>query len=242
MYKTEIPYSIEELIEGIEGVIKANNLKSAYIRPIIYRGVGSLGLNPRVCPVEVSLSAWEWGAYLGKEGNENGIRAQISSWRRPAPDTLPALAKAGGMYLSSQLIKMEALDNGFAEGIALDYFGNLSEGSGENIFIVKDQTLYTPTAASSLLAGITRDTVMYLAKELQYEIKEQVVPREFLYIADEVFLTGTAAEVTPVVEIDHMKIDSGKRGAITKSIQDSYLDLVTGNYPKAVAEWLHIVK
>ncbi len=241
IYKTEIPYSVEELTEATNQVIKENKLKSAYIRPLAYRGRNVLGVEPRKCPVDVAIAAWEWGAYLGEEGIENGIRVQVSSWRRMAPNTIPALAKAGGNYLSSQLIKMEAIDNGFEEGIALDYNGNISEGSGENIFVIKNGILYTPPLASSSLAGITRDTIIYLAKEMNYQIEEKVLPREFLYTADEIFLTGTAAEVTPVAEVDHLKVGNGKRGSITKQIQEAYTDAVTGKGSKS-EEWLYYIQ
>lgn len=240
IYKTEIPYSIEELTVAVEQVIKENNLKSAYIRPLAYRGKNVLGIEPRKCPVDVAVAAWEWGAYLGEEGIEKGIRAQVSSWRRMAPNTIPALAKAGGNYLSSQLIKMEAIDNGFDEGIALDYDGNISEGSGANIFLIKNSILYTPPLASSSLAGITRDTIIHLAKEMNYQIEEKVLPREFLYTADEIFLTGTAAEITPVAEVDHLKVGSGTTGEITKTIQTAYADLVRGTGSKT-EEWLHYI-
>lgn len=240
IYKTEIPYSIEELTVAVEQVIKENNLKSAYIRPLAYRGKNVLGIEPRKCPVDVAVAAWEWGAYLGEEGIEKGIRAQVSSWRRMAPNTIPALAKAGGNYLSSQLIKMEAIDNGFDEGIALDYDGNISEGSGANIFLIKNSILYTPPLASSSLAGITRDTIIHLAKEMNYQIEEKVLPREFLYTADEIFLTGTAAEITPVAEVDHLKVGSGTTGEITKAIQTAYADLVRGTGSKT-EEWLHYI-
>ncbi len=240
IYRTEVPFSKEEVKQAIFDVIKANELKSAYIRPLIYRGYGKLGVNPTMSPVEVVVAAWFWGAYLGEEAINNGINAMTSSWRRLAPNTMPTLAKAGGNYLSSQLIKMEALENGYDEGIALDYSGVVSEGSGENLFLIKDRVIYTPTLASSALLGITRNTILEIAKELGFEIKEQAIPREMLYIADEIFLTGTAAEVTPVASIDKIKIGNGEK-PMTKAIQSFYFDLVKGK--KTIKkEWLTIVK
>ncbi len=240
IYRTEVPFSKEEVKQAIFDVIKANELKSAYIRPLIYRGYGKLGVNPTTCPVEVMVAAWFWGAYLGEDAINNGINAMTSSWRRLAPNTMPTLAKAGGNYLSSQLIKMEALENGYDEGIALDYSGVVSEGSGENLFLVKDKIIYTPTLASSALLGITRNTILEIAKVLGYEIKEQAIPREMLYIADEIFLTGTAAEVTPVASIDKIQIGNGEK-PISKAIQAYYFDLVKGE--KTIKkEWLTIVK
>lgn len=241
IYRTEVPYTKEEIKEAIFEVMKANELKSAYIRPLIYRGYNKLGVNPTTCPVDVMVAAWFWGAYLGEDAISNGINAMTSSWRRLAPDTMPSLAKAGGNYLSSQLIKMEALENGYDEGIALDYSGLVSEGSGENLFLVKDKVIYTPTLASSALLGITRDTIIAIAKDLGYEVKEQSIPREFLYIADEVFLTGTAAEVTPVASIDKIQIGETSDKPITKEIQAYYFDVVQG---KRILkkEWLTYVK
>ena len=241
IYRTEVPYSKEEVKEAIFEVMKANELKSAYIRPLVYRGYNKLGVNPTTCPVDVMVAAWFWGAYLGEEAISNGINAMTSSWRRLAPDTMPSLAKAGGNYLSSQLIKMEALENGYDEGIALDYSGLVSEGSGENLFLVKDKVIYTPTLASSALLGITRDTIIAIAKDLGYEIKEQSIPREFLYIADEVFLTGTAAEVTPVASIDKIKIGENADKPVTKEIQAYYFDVVKGKRTLK-KEWLTYVK
>jgi len=241
MYKTEIPFTLEELKQAVVATVKKNNLvNGCYIRPLVYRGRAALGVEPRSCPVEVVVAAWEWGAYLGEEALENGISCQVSSWRRLAPDTMPALAKAAGNYLSSQLIKMEAIDNGYDEGIALDYHGNVSEGSGENLFAVKDGVIYTPPMASSSLFGITRNSIMTLAVELGYTIKEEAMPREFLYSADEVFLTGTAAEVTPVGSIDRIQIGSGKRGPIAKTLQDAFFNAATGE-DTSKADWLYYV-
>ncbi|MDN5304946.1 MAG: branched-chain amino acid aminotransferase [Fusobacteriaceae bacterium] len=240
IYRTEVPYSKEEVKQAIIDTMKANNLKAGYIRPLIYRGYNVMGVNPTKCPVEVMIAVWPWGAYLGEEALRNGIKAQISSWRRLAPNTMPTMAKAGGNYLSSQLIKMEALENGYDEGIALDYSGNVSEGSGENLFAILDGVIYTPPIGSSALVGITRDTIIKIAKKLGYEVREQAIPREFLYIADEVFLTGTAAEVTPVDTIDNIKVGKGEK-TITHLIQDEYFKVVKGEviYDE---KWLTYVK
>lgn len=241
IYKMEVPYTKSEFIKGVLDTIKINKLEAGYIRPLIFRGYNQLGVNPTCNPVEAIIAAWKWGAYLGEEGLKNGIKVCVSSWRRPAPNTLPALAKASGNYLSSQLIKMEALDMGFEEGLALDYFGNISEGSGENIFLVKNGELLTPPMASSSLAGITRDVVVKIAKDLGLVVKYETLPREFLYLADEIFLTGTAAEITPVSSVDNIKVGCGSRGEITKKIQEEFFKIVEGENEK-YREWLTIVE
>ena len=229
IYRTEIPYTHEEVEQAIIDTVKANNLEQGYIRPIAYRGYFELGVNPTRCPVDLAIAAWSWGAYLGEEALEKGIKVQVSSWRRPALNTLPSLAKAGGNYLSSQLIKMEALANGFEEGIALDYLGNISEGSGENLFVVINNQLITPNLSSSALGGITKDTVITLAKELGYEVIEKSIPRELLYTCDELFLTGTAAEITPVYSVDHINVGNGTK-TVTKAIQKEFFKLVQGTH------------
>ncbi len=206
IYKMRVPYSQKEIDEAIILTLKENNLNSAYIRPLVYRGYKELGLNPSNCPVNVMIAAWEWGTYLGKEGLEKGISACISSWNRPAANTLPALSKASGNYLSSQLIKMEALDNGFEEGIALDVHGYISEGAGENVFVIKDGVIYTTPYSESILPGITRHSIMTLAEKHGIKVIERKMPREFLYLADEIFLVGTAAEVTPVTMLDNRPV------------------------------------
>ena len=220
---------MEEIEQAIIETVKANELEQGYIRPIAYRGYFELGVNPKRCPVDVAIAAWAWGTYLGEEALNNGIKVQVSTWRRPALDTLPSLAKAGGNYLSSQLIKLEALENGYEEGIALDYLGNVSEGSGENLFVVLNGKLITPNLSSSALAGITKDTVIQLAKKLGYEVVEQTIPRELLYTCDELFLTGTAAEVTPVYSVDNIKVGNGDK-IITKAIQKEFFNLVQGKH------------
>lgn len=226
MYRIEVPYTQDEFNRAIIQTIKANNLKSCYIRPIVYRGYGSLGVDPFPNPVDCAILVWEWGTYLGEDALENGVDVCVSTWRRMAPDTFPALAKSGAHYMNSQLIKMEALINGFEEGIALNSRGHVSEGSGENIFVVRDDYLLTPPLASSVLPGITRNCIRYIAKDLGIPLYEQTIPRELLYIADEVFFTGSAAEITPIRSIDKITIGSGKRGPITKKLQDVFFGYI----------------
>ncbi len=226
IYKIDIPYTQEEVEEAILETLRVNELGACYIRPIVFRGYGELGVNPLGCPVNVVIAAWEWGSYLGEEGMANGVDIGVSSWRKPAPDTFPALAKCGANYMNSQLAKLEAIDNGFDEAIMLDYEGHVSEGSGENIFLVEGEKLFTPSMSSSNLKGITRDSVMTIARDLGYEVVEEVISRERLYAADEVFFTGTAAEVTPIRSIDHRQIGIGKRGPISEQLQTAFFDIV----------------
>ena len=226
IYKIDIPFTQEEIEEAILETVRVNDLDGCYIRPIVFRGYGELGVNPLKCPVNVVIAAWEWGSYLGEEGMANGVDIGISSWRKPAPDTFPALAKCGANYMNSQLAKLEAIDNGYDEAIMLDYEGHVSEGSGENIFLVEGEKLFTPAMSSSNLKGITRDTIMTLARDLGYEVVEEIISRERLYSADEVFFTGTAAEVTPIRSIDHRTIGAGKRGPISEKLQTTFFDVV----------------
>ena len=226
IYKIDIPFTQEEVEEAILETLRVNDLGACYIRPIVFRGYGELGVNPLGCPVNVVIAAWEWGSYLGEEGMANGVDIGVSSWRKPAPDTFPALAKCGANYMNSQLAKLEAIDNGFDEAIMLDYEGHVSEGSGENIFLVENGKLFTPSMSSSNLKGITRDSVMTIARDLGYEVVEEVISRERLYSADEVFFTGTAAEVTPIRSIDHRTIGIGKRGPISEELQSAFFDIV----------------
>ncbi|WP_296859304.1 branched-chain amino acid transaminase [uncultured Methanobrevibacter sp.] len=226
VYKIEIPYTNEEIENAILDVVRENELDGCYIRPIVFRGYGELGVNPLNCPVNVVIAAWEWGSYLGEEGMANGVDIGVSSWRKPAPDTFPTLAKCGANYMNSQLAKIEAIENGFDEAIMLDYEGHVSEGSGENIFLVEGEKLYTPSMASSNLKGITRDSIMTLANDLGYEVVEETISRERLYFADEVFFTGTAAEVTPIRSIDRKTIGIGKRGPIAEKLQKTFFDIV----------------
>lgn len=230
IYRIAIPYEPLTLIEMCKKVILANELmKGAYIRPIVFRGLGNVGLVPKENdPIDVSIVAWEWGPYLGANALEEGVDVCVSSWQRVAPNTLPALAKAGGNYLSSQLISAEAKRLGFAEGIALDTNGMVSEGAGENLFIIRDKQIYTPPSASSILTGITRDTVMKLASQLNLKVREELIPREMLYLADEIFFSGTAVEITPIRSVDKIKIGQGHRGPITKQLQDIFFGLFNG--------------
>lgn len=208
--------------------VKVNQFEDCYIRPVIFRGLGEFGVNPFKSPIETYIVTWHWGKYLGPEALEQGVDVQISSWHRFSPDTLPALAKAGANYMNSQLIKMEAVENGYVEGIALDSSGHVSEGSGENIFVVKDGKIYTPPLASSILPGITRWSVIQLCKDMGLDLHEEMIPREMLYIADEVFFTGTAAEITPIRSIDKIQIGAGHRGPITQKLQDEYFGIISG--------------
>jgi branched-chain amino acid aminotransferase len=226
IYRIEIPYSETEIKDAIISTIKANNHKACYVRPLVFRGQGALGVNPHRASIEVAIATWEWGTYLGEDVLENGVDVKVSSWHRLAPNTLPSWAKAGGNYMNSQLIKMEALSDGYAEGLALDHNGYVAEGSGENIFVVRHNIIYTPLAAQSILPGFTRHAVMHIAKELGYEVRETLIPREALYIADEIFLTGTAAEITPVRSIDRIPIGNEKRGPLTEALQHEYLKIV----------------
>ena len=230
IYRMPIPYEFDELVAVCKEVVAANELMNgAYIRPIAFRGLGEVGLAPKPeHPVDVVVAAWEWGAYLGAEGLENGVDVCISSWQRVAPNTVPALAKAGGNYLSSQLISTEAKRLGFTEGIALSTDGTVSEGAGENLFVVRDGVLFTPPSAASILTGITRDSVIRLARGLGMEVREQSIPREMLYLADEMFFTGTAAEVTPIRSVDHIEIGPGRRGPLTEQLQDAFFGLFDG--------------
>jgi len=222
IYRMPLEHSAETLEEACLETIRVNEMESCYIRPIAFRGYHSLGVNPMPCPVETYIVVWEWGKYLGEEALEQGVDVMVSSWNRVAANTLPGIAKAAANYMNAQLIKMEALENGYSEGIALDARGYVSEGSGENIFVVRDGRLMTPPLAASVLPGITRECVMVLARERGYEVVETDIPREILYIADEVFFTGTAAEITPVRSIDKIAVGIGSRGPITEELQTAY--------------------
>jgi len=226
IYRVEIPYSQEEFNQAIIKTIQANKLKECYIRPLVYRGYGTLGVDPFPNPIDCAILVWEWGKYLGEGALENGVDVKVSTWQRMAPNSFPALAKTGANYMNSQLIKMEAKLEGYAEGIALNIRGHISEGSGENIFLVMNGCIHTPPLSSSVLPGITRDSVMTLAKDLGYKVIEETLPREMLYIADEVFLTGSAAEITPIRSIDKIPIGSGKRGPIVKRLQEEFFGII----------------
>ena len=239
IYRTDLPYTRSQMEAAIVETIRANKLKACYIRPIVYRGYGEVGVNPLPCPVEATIAVWEWGKYLGPEALEKGIDVRVSSWQRPAPNTFPTMAKAGGNYLNSQLIKLEALREGYEEAIALDSFGNISEGSGENLFLVKDNVVYTPPLHSAILPGVTRSTVKILAKELGHEVVETTLPREMVYIADELFFCGTAAEITPIRSVDRVNVGDGKPGPVTRRLQRAFFDIVqNGNDDH---DWLYFV-
>lgn len=230
-YRMPLPYSRQQFAEAILETIAANELDACYIRPLAFRGFGHMGVNPLPAPVEVAIAVWDWGKYLGEEGQKVGVDVCVSSWRRASPDTIPALAKATANYISAQLIRMEAVTNGYSEGIALDTHGNLSEGSGENVFIVQDGTLVTPPLAASILPGITRSTIVTLAAEAGIPVREEVVPRGALYACDEMFLTGTAVEVTPVRSVDRIPVGRGEVGPITRRLQNEFFATVTGQIP-----------
>jgi branched-chain amino acid aminotransferase len=231
IYRMDSPYDQQAITDAIIETIKRNGFKACYIRPLIYRGYDSLGVNPFPCPVDVAIMLWEWGAYFTKDAIEEGLDVKISTWARNAPNTMPSMAKSVANYANSQLIKMEAILEGYAEGIALDVDGNLSEGSGQNIFIVRDNVIHTPPVGSSILSGITRDSVVTIARDMGFEVREQVLPREFLYVADEVFFVGTAVEVTPIKSVDKIKVGRGRRGPITEVLQQRFFDIVKGTAP-----------
>ena len=240
VYRMDPPFSLESFCSGAVELVRRNAMEACYIRPIVLRGYGDINVNPFNCPIEVYMACWDWGKYLGVEALEHGVDVCISTWTRMAPNTLPAMAKAVGNYLNSQLVRMEAVVNGYTEGIALDVNGYVSEGSGENIFLYAGGTLVTPPLANSVLPGITRSSLFTLAEDLGIPVKEQLIPREALYIADEVFLCGTASEVTPVRSIDHITIGKGSRGPITKRIQDEFFAIVEGRKPDRHG-WLTLV-
>jgi branched-chain amino acid aminotransferase len=231
IYRMEYALDLAGWQQAVLDTIRANEMKACYIRPIVYRGYEALGVNPFGCPVDAAILLWEWGAYMGKDALEAGCDAKISSWSRMAPNTLPAMAKSSANYANSGLIKMEAITDGYSEGIALDVYGNISEGSGQNIFVVRDGVVYTPALGQSILAGITRDSVITLAKDLGYTVTETVLPRESLYVADEVFFVGTAAEVTPVRSIDKIVVGAGRRGPVTEALQRAFFDVINGEVP-----------
>jgi branched-chain amino acid aminotransferase len=231
VYRMDPGYGFEELNDAVLETIRANEFKSCYIRPLVYRGYSQLGVNPMPCPVDTAIIVWEWGKYLGDDALANGVDVAVSSWTRLAPNTMPALAKATANYANSGLIKMQATVDGYAEGIALDESGVISEGSGQNLFLVRDSIVYTPSLTSSILQGITRDTVLQLTKDLGFELREQPLPREFLYLADEAFFCGTAVEITPIRTIDKIQVGNGKRGPITAALQERFFGIIRGDIP-----------
>jgi branched-chain amino acid aminotransferase len=228
VYRMEIPYSKEEVTQAILDTVEANGHDACYIRPLAYRGVHGFNIDPRACPVEVAIITIEWGRYLGAEAIEQGVDVGVSSWRRMAPNTFPAAAKVGGQYVNSQLIAMEAAQHGYTEGIALDANGFVSEGSGENLFIVINGNLVTPPLASSILEGVTRRCVTRIARDLDYSVREELIPREVLYMADEMFFTGTAAEITPVRSVDGIPIGVDGRGPVTRRLQQQFFGITSG--------------
>jgi branched-chain amino acid aminotransferase len=240
IYRMEPRYTQQQITDAVLELIRVNGFKACYIRPIVYRGYAQLGVDPAPCPIDVAIMLWEWGAYFTKDAIEKGLDVKVSTWARIAPNTLPGMAKSVANYANSQLIKMEAIAEGYAEGIALDTQGNLSEGSGQNVFIVRDGVIHTPPVGSSLLAGITRDSVITIARELGFEVREQVLPREMLYIADEVFFAGTAVEVTPIKSVDRVKVGSGERGPVTAALQQRFFEIVRGDAPDTHG-WLQYV-
>jgi branched-chain amino acid aminotransferase len=231
IYRMEPPYSTTELSDALLETIRVNGFKSCYIRPLIYRGYAQLGVNPMPCPVDVAIVVWEWDTPLGDDALAKGVDVGVSSWTRIAPNTFPALAKSTANYANSGLIKMQATVDGYAEGIALDESGLISEGSGQNLFLVRDNVVYTPSLTSSILQGITRDTVVTLARDLGFEVREQPLPREFLYLSDEAFYCGTAAEITPIRSIDKIAVGNGRRGAVTAALQARFFGIIAGDLP-----------
>jgi len=232
IYRIEnLGFSADQLADAMLELVRVNGLDACYIRPIALRGYGDIGVNGMKNPIDVYIACWEWGKYLGEEALAEGVDVCVSSWTRMAPNTLPALAKAGANYMNSQLIKMEAIANGYSEGIALDASGYVSEGSGENIFVVRDGKIHTPALGASVLPGITRDTILTIAREANIPVVEGIVPRELLYIADEVFFSGTAAEITPIRSIDRIKIGSGRRGPIAERLQKEFFGVINGTAP-----------
>ena len=238
IYLMPVPYSVEQLVEATKELVRVNKLKSSYIRPIIFRGYGEMGLNPLNSPVDVAIATWSWGTYLGEEGMKNGIKAMISSFRRIDPNSLPPAAKATGQYINSILAKLEAIYSNYEEAILLDSRGFVSEGTGENIFVVKNGVIHTPSTAASILEGITRDTVIELARDMGYEVIERDLVRSDLFLADEIFVTGTAAEITPIREVDKREI--GKPGPVTIALQEKFFAAVKGEDAK-YEHWLEYV-
>jgi branched-chain amino acid aminotransferase len=231
IYRMEPTVDQAAMTEAVLDTIRTNAFKACYIRPIIYRGYHALGVNPFPCPVDAAILTWEWGAYLGQDALERGVDVRVASWARSAPNTFPTLAKTSANYANSQLIKMEAITEGYSEGIALDTFGYLSEGSGQNLFVIRDEVLYTPPLTASILPGITRSSVITLARDLGFSVREEMLPRELLYISDEAFFAGTAVEITPIRSVDKVTIGNGRRGPITEAIQGHFFDIINGAKP-----------
>jgi branched-chain amino acid aminotransferase len=231
IYRMDYAMDQPAFTQAVVDTVRANGLAACYIRPIFYRGYHTLGVNPLPCPVDAAILVWEWGAYLGPDALERGVDVRVSSWTRSAPNTFPAMAKSVANYANSALIKMEAVLDGYSEGIALDPDGHVSEGSGQNLFLVRDEVLYTPPLSASVLPGITRDSIITLAGDLGLTVREMDLPREMLYVADEVFFVGTAAEITPIRSVDKINIGIGARGPITTALQRAYFDSISGVLP-----------
>jgi branched-chain amino acid aminotransferase len=240
IYRMDLPFEQEVLCDALCELVRVNKMSACYLRPIVLRGYGEMGVNPALNPVDVYLACWEWGRYLGEEALAQGVDVCVSSWNRLAPNTLPALSKAGANYMNSQLIKMEALTNGYQEGIGLDTAGYVSEGSGENIFVVRDGKMLTPPLGASVLPGITRASVLQLAEDLGIPVVETLIPRELLYIADEVFFTGTAAEISPIRSIDRIQVGAGHRGPVAERLQKEFFAIIDGTKPDRHG-WLTLV-
>jgi branched-chain amino acid aminotransferase len=232
IYRMSPSYSVADLCAAAVETIRINKLDACYVRPLVFRGVGDVGVDPTRCSIETCIVVWKWGAYLGAEAIEKGIDVIVSSWNRPSPNSFPSMAKSGANYMNSQLIKLEAKEMGFVEGIALAGDNTVSEGSGENVFLVRDNVIYTPPISSSILRGLTRESVMTLARDMGYEVREERIPREMLYIADEVFFTGSAAEISPIRSVDKIQVGAGERGPVTKALQEKLFDVVLGKVEK----------
>jgi len=240
VYRMELGFSSTDLADAMLELVRVNKMDSCYIRPIALRGYGDIGVNGLKNPIDIYIACWSWGKYLGDEALSEGVDVCVSSWNRIAPNTLPALAKAAANYMNSQLIKMEAIVNGYTEGIALDAAGYVSEGSGENIFLVRDGKIHTPPLGASVLPGITRDTILTLAHDLGIPVVETIIPREMLYIADEVFFSGTAAEITPIRSIDRIPVGKGKRGPVAEKLQKAFFGIINGTAPDQRG-WLSLI-
>jgi branched-chain amino acid aminotransferase len=240
VYMIDIPFSLEEMVQGAKDTVRASGLQACYVRPIVYRGYGEMGLNPLNAPINVAIGVWPWGTYLGDDCLENGARLIISSWRRPDPNVLPTGAKATGQYINSGLAKVEAIKGGYDDALMLSPEGTMAEGSGENLFIIRDTTLVTPPESAGILMGVTRNSVITIAQDLGYEVLERKFVRSDIYTSDEAFLTGTAAEVTPIREVDDRPIGSGTRGPVTKEIQQTYFSAVKGGLEQ-YANWVELV-
>jgi len=231
IYRMQMPYTAEQIERACLETVAVNGLRDCYIRPLAYRGYSHVGVDPRGTPIDVAIAAFPWGKYLGEEALTKGAAVKIGTWARMAPNTLPAMAKAGSNYMNSQLLKLEAVADGYDEAIALDVQGFVSEGSGENLFAVYKKEILTPPISSSILAGITRDSVLRLARDMGYTVREAVIPREMLYVVDELFFTGTAVEITPVSSVDRIPVGPGERGPVTKALQDAYFGILRGDLP-----------